>query len=494
MKQAIFGTQGAPFGGGLTFPIFGGLVDTHINHNRCPWPTAGVLRNLLVLDNTSGITWRLFKNEVGTALTCTTGLDFKGRDTTHAVSVVQGDLLYLQCTSHIMDTVQAYTNLEFEATAANVAAYTSPPRPNLSNYGGALGAGGGAGTTSPSGTQSLVAADGTITAIIATAYFGTLNAATGVRVEWYVNGVATGAFVNLMATTISAFVTAAAAASIPIVVGNIVEVRVTAIGAVSVQTTGWGTEVTGASNYYTVCGSTTSLVLPANTPYYGPFTTDFSRWKPVELSLPAPITPLELTGMQFINPALGAGKDLTLSLRKNGGDPPNQPTVTAIAPQTYVRDNNAAHRVGFVDGDVLITRSLSTTGATPAYHWSFAAREQGGTLTVIKATSPPTVELFDFSVTPDLVPAVFQLTDGGSVVYDYVLPGTYDVEETAVPANWSLTGYSVSNGSPHDAVTVAAGEDVVVTVMNTKSAIPGCPVGLPLSPITAPPGCAPELG
>lgn len=91
-----------------------------------------------------------------------------------------------------------------------------------------------------------------------------------------------------------------------------------------------------------------------------------------------------------------------------------------------------------------------------------------GTLRVIKVTSPspdPTTTTFDIAVGGGLTPDTLALQNGDSHLYDPVTAGTYSVVETPVPG-WS-TSYSVSNGSPNIAVTVADGEDVTVTITNT---------------------------
>jgi hypothetical protein len=76
----------------------------------------------------------------------------------------------------------------------------------------------------------------------------------------------------------------------------------------------------------------------------------------------------------------------------------------------------------------------------------------------------PIFILFDFTVDGGLSPASFSLGDGEIQDFIDIDPGIYDVEE--LPKTGYLTYYNVSNGSAHDAVIVASGEIVIVTVYN----------------------------
>jgi hypothetical protein len=89
-----------------------------------------------------------------------------------------------------------------------------------------------------------------------------------------------------------------------------------------------------------------------------------------------------------------------------------------------------------------------------------------GTITVIKVTDPTgSLQSFDFTTTGGLSPSTFSLLDGESEVFSDLAPGTYGISETAV-ANWN-TSYSVSNGDPHTAIVVGAGDNITVIVTNT---------------------------
>lgn len=95
------------------------------------------------------------------------------------------------------------------------------------------------------------------------------------------------------------------------------------------------------------------------------------------------------------------------------------------------------------------------------------ANSTTGTLTVVKVTLPDgTLTEFTINVGGGLSPAVLTLADGEDHEYTGVVDGVYSVvEETH--ANY-VTTYNVSNGSPNTAVTVAPGEDVIVTITNTR--------------------------
>jgi hypothetical protein len=93
-----------------------------------------------------------------------------------------------------------------------------------------------------------------------------------------------------------------------------------------------------------------------------------------------------------------------------------------------------------------------------------------GTIRVDKATVPDaSAQSFDFTASGGLSPATFSLTDGTSQTFSGVTVGSgYSIAETTV-AGWSAA-FTISNGSPPDNITVAAGETVVVTVTNTQAA------------------------
>jgi len=92
----------------------------------------------------------------------------------------------------------------------------------------------------------------------------------------------------------------------------------------------------------------------------------------------------------------------------------------------------------------------------------------GGTLIVNKVLNGGSpAQVFHFTTTGGLVPSTFNLASGGSRTFSGVTPGVYGIIET--PILGYHTTYSVSNGSPNTAITVAANEVVTVTVTNNGS-------------------------
>lgn len=91
-----------------------------------------------------------------------------------------------------------------------------------------------------------------------------------------------------------------------------------------------------------------------------------------------------------------------------------------------------------------------------------------GTLIVTKATLPagqPTS--FTFTAAGGLSPTSFSLLDTQSRQFDDITPGGgYSIVETADP-NYTID-YDVSNGSPIDNISIAAGETVTIVVTNTR--------------------------
>jgi plastocyanin len=93
---------------------------------------------------------------------------------------------------------------------------------------------------------------------------------------------------------------------------------------------------------------------------------------------------------------------------------------------------------------------------------------QGGSIVVTKQTNPDgSPQSFQFD--PDYGPN-FNLTDGTSNNSGPLSPGTYSVAEVNVPAGWTPTGATCSDGSPPGAINLAAGETVTCTFTNTQQA------------------------
>jgi len=104
------------------------------------------------------------------------------------------------------------------------------------------------------------------------------------------------------------------------------------------------------------------------------------------------------------------------------------------------------------------------------WHWENEfAPSTPGTLTVNKVCASHPDQVFDFT-TYALYPTTFDLKHGESQVYTNLTPGVgYQINET--PVAGFTTTYTVSNGSPHDNISVASGENVVVTVDNVPTAL-----------------------
>jgi hypothetical protein len=69
---------------------------------------------------------------------------------------------------------------------------------------------------------------------------------------------------------------------------------------------------------------------------------------------------------------------------------------------------------------------------------------------------------FDTSYGPDFNLSKGQQNDSGPLV-----PGTYSVAETGIPADWDLTSAVCDDGSAPGAIDLAAGETVTCTFTNT---------------------------
>jgi hypothetical protein len=108
-----------------------------------------------------------------------------------------------------------------------------------------------------------------------------------------------------------------------------------------------------------------------------------------------------------------------------------------------------------------------------------------GTITVIKATVPPAdPTVFAFTAGGGLTPITFTLTDGGNQAFLSLPPASgYSIAETADP-DYS-TVIVVSNGNLPSNITVGAGDDILVTVTNTRVTPPAGPPGCPLGSVPA---------
>jgi uncharacterized OB-fold protein len=102
--------------------------------------------------------------------------------------------------------------------------------------------------------------------------------------------------------------------------------------------------------------------------------------------------------------------------------------------------------------------------------YKYTAPATTGTITVTKVEVPAGTTVFDFT-TVGMAPAAFTLVHGDSRVFADLAPGTYGVAELAELGY--TTVITVSNGDLPNAIGLAAGEEVTVTVTNTLKEISG---------------------
>lgn len=143
----------------------------------------------------------------------------------------------------------------------------------------------------------------------------------------------------------------------------------------------------------------------------------------------------------------------------------------------FILDPRVSHsvfEVAIPQGWTLTGASCTDDGGTPSnitlgegetVTCTFNNR-QDGRIVVTKQTLPDG-SAQDFTFTRDYGPD-FTLSDGQSNDSGFTLdPGTYSVSET-VPAGWTLTDASCSNGSAPGSINLAAGETVTCTFENTQ--------------------------
>ena len=131
---------------------------------------------------------------------------------------------------------------------------------------------------------------------------------------------------------------------------------------------------------------------------------------------------------------------------------------------------------GDSDGGSTTTATGATIDLDPGENITvtFSNRKRGS-ITVLKETDPagdPAV--FSFA-SPGLAPPAFSLSDGGSLPFTDLVPGSYTVDELAL-AGWDLTNIAISGDSNGGSTTTAtgatidldAGENIVVTFSNRK--------------------------
>jgi LPXTG-motif cell wall-anchored protein len=160
-------------------------------------------------------------------------------------------------------------------------------------------------------------------------------------------------------------------------------------------------------------------------------------------------------------------------------DPSNTTEVTSgLLPGTY--DVTETALAGWALTGLVCSDGSPTDLASGTASIDLAAGEnvictftntEEGSITIVKDADPADDTAFGF--TGDL--GAFSLSDpsGTTKVTGGLLPGTYEVTETAL-AGWALTGLTCSDGSPVDlasgtaSIALAAGEDVTCTYTNTE--------------------------
>ncbi|HEU5264214.1 MAG TPA: hypothetical protein VFU34_06220, partial [Gaiellaceae bacterium] len=116
-------------------------------------------------------------------------------------------------------------------------------------------------------------------------------------------------------------------------------------------------------------------------------------------------------------------------------------------------------------GDVATRTATFRASPGETVTCTFTNERRVGSIIVEKQTDPDGhPQSFDFEASYD--EDGFSLSDGESNDSGELLPGTYSVSED-VPAGWTLTSATCSDGSDPDAIELSAGEDVTCGFENT---------------------------
>ncbi len=98
--------------------------------------------------------------------------------------------------------------------------------------------------------------------------------------------------------------------------------------------------------------------------------------------------------------------------------------------------------------------------------------QRPATLTIVKNANPDDAQNFDFTAGAPLSPSSFQLDDDANPAlsntrqFANVVPGTYNVAETPIPAGWDLASATCSDGSPVNAIVLSGNESTTCTFTN----------------------------
>jgi hypothetical protein len=127
--------------------------------------------------------------------------------------------------------------------------------------------------------------------------------------------------------------------------------------------------------------------------------------------------------------------------------------------------------------DTTTAGRTATIGLDPGENvtCTFTNTEEGS-ITIVKDAQPDSAQDFQFDPGPNLDtgPNFFLDDDADPTlsnerVYPDLLPGSYAISEVSVPAGWSLTNTTCSDGSNPGAINLSVGEDVTCTFTNTQA-------------------------
>ncbi len=133
---------------------------------------------------------------------------------------------------------------------------------------------------------------------------------------------------------------------------------------------------------------------------------------------------------------------------------------------------------GFVihERDAAATATRRLPSRSPAARRSPArsSNQRAATLNIVKDAVPDDGQDFNFTAGAPLSPTSFQLDDdtngalSNTRQFANLVPGTYNVGETSIPAGWDLASATCSDGSAVTAIVLSANETTTCTFTNNK--------------------------
>lgn len=408
MKQVLFGNSGAsaPTGTVYAAPMQADASWNATEANvRAPWPTPGVLRNLVVDISAAPTvgnsrTFTLRKTGSGTALTVTiSDTATTARITGTDVAVTTGDLLALEHTgSGSPASATARWSLEFEGTTAKESGYalvlTSASQAGSPRAAGLFTTTAGTFSTSPppANIANIVAAAGTLTRLIAS-----VDTAPGVGngYTFYVNKNGTrqdgsGGSVNTACALVGAITSASATFSLALVAGDLAYVEAVASGTFTVRWSLGATFVATTDGEYQVCGGATgSAPLSASATAYYPVAGMTGQTGATETAFArraaGGVTAIRLSQFRlYLATAPGSGKSRTLDLRNNATSP--GPTITIS--DTATTGSDLVNTATISDGDLFDLRSVPTSSPVSTLAaWSYIANVPAAPVTATETVT-----------------------------------------------------------------------------------------------------------